>query len=100
MNTRRVCFPLLGNYYIAEKTLGSLVGEEVMMPPPMTKKTLETGAKHSPEASCIPFKYMLGNFIEALEAGANVLVQIGGGCRLGCYGEVHRAILQALGYQF
>jgi predicted nucleotide-binding protein (sugar kinase/HSP70/actin superfamily) len=100
MTTRRVCFPLLGSYYIPEKTLGRLVGDEVIVPPRMTKKTLEIGAKHSPESVCIPFKYMLGNFIEALEKGANVLFQIGGGCRLGCYGEIQRAILQKLGYEF
>jgi predicted nucleotide-binding protein (sugar kinase/HSP70/actin superfamily) len=100
VNTRRVCFPLLGNYYVAEKTLGSLLGDEVIIPPRITKKTLEIGAKYSPEVVCVPFKYLLGNFIEALEIGANVLVQIGGGCRLGCYGEVQRAILLRLGYEF
>ncbi|MBE2268709.1 MAG: hypothetical protein IAE80_10805 [Anaerolinea sp.] len=98
MTPRRVCFPLLGSYYVAEKVVGSLVGDEVILPPPITKRTLEIGAKHSPEAVCVPFKYMLGNFIEAVELGANVLVQMGGGCRLGCYGEVHRAILRRLGY--
>ncbi len=98
MTARRVCFPLLGSYSVAEKVVGSLVGDEVILPPPITKRTLEIGAKHSPEAVCVPFKYMLGNFIEAAEMGANVLVQMGGGCRLGCYGEVHRAILRRLGY--
>lgn len=100
MTTRRVCFPLLGNYYVAEKTLGMLVADEVIQPPQLTKKTLEIGAKYSPESVCVPFKYMLGNFIESLEKGANVLFQIGGGCRLGCYGEIQRAILRKLGYEF
>ncbi|MEZ4671738.1 MAG: hypothetical protein R3E39_27865 [Anaerolineae bacterium] len=100
MTSRRICFPLLGNYYIAEKTIGRLLGDEIILPPRITKKTLEIGSKYSPEAVCVPFKYMLGNFIEALEKGANVLFQMGGGCRLGCYGEIHRAILKNLGYEF
>lgn len=98
MTTRRVCFPLIGNYHIAEKPIGLLIGDEVIIPPRITKKTLEIGAKNSPEWVCVPFKYTLGNFIEAVEMGANVLVQAGGGCRLGCYGEVQKTILKKLGY--
>ncbi len=98
--SRRVCFPLMGNYYIPEKTLALLLGDEIVLPPKLTKRTLEIGTKYSPEAVCVPFKYMLGNFIEALDMGANVLFQVGGGCRLGCYGEIQRAILRKLGYEF
>ena len=46
----------------------------------------------------MPFKYTLGCFIEALDRGAEVIVQAGGGCRLGFYGEVQEAILRDLGY--
>jgi predicted nucleotide-binding protein (sugar kinase/HSP70/actin superfamily) len=49
---------------------------------------------------CIPFKYNLGNFIEALDRGATYLVQCGGGCRFGYYGEVQEAILRDMGYEF
>jgi len=35
-----------------------------------------------------------------LESGANVLVQAGGGCRFGYYGEVQKEILKKLGYKF
>ncbi len=100
MKTQRVCFPHMGNYFVAEKTLATLVGDEVVVPPPTTKRTLELGAQYSPESVCVPFKYTLGNYIEALETGANVIVQIGGGCRLGCYGELQHAILRRLGYEF
>jgi predicted nucleotide-binding protein (sugar kinase/HSP70/actin superfamily) len=67
---------------------------------PITKKTIELGTKYSPESACIPFKYNLGNFIEALDMGANILVQSGGGCRFGYYGEVQENILRSLGYEF
>jgi predicted nucleotide-binding protein (sugar kinase/HSP70/actin superfamily) len=100
MNKRIVTFPVMGNYYVAEKTVGRLLGDEVIVPPKITRKTLELGVKYSPEAVCIPFKYMLGNFIESLELGATVLALTGGGCRLGCYAEVQAAILSKLGYEF
>jgi len=42
----------------------------------------------------------MGNFIEALEEGANTLFQTGTGCRYGYYGELQRQILEDLGYEF
>lgn len=97
--TRLVSFPHMGDYAVAFRPVGELLGE-VVLPPPITTRTLDLGAAHSPEAACVPFKYTLGCFIEALERGATVLVQAGGGCRLGFYGEVQEAILRDLGYEF
>ena len=97
---RKVSFPHLGNYSIPVRTLAEMLDCEVIEPPRMTRRTLEIGARHSPEFVCIPFKYNLGNYIEALEAGANLLIQAGGGCRFGYYGEVQEAILRDLGYEF
>ena len=48
----------------------------------------------------MPFKYNLGNYIDALEKGANVLIQAGGGCRYGYYAELQEQILKELGYEF
>jgi predicted nucleotide-binding protein (sugar kinase/HSP70/actin superfamily) len=90
----------MGNYFTGFRPIAELIADQVIVPPPITKKTLELGAKHSPESVCIPFKYNLGNYIEALESGANVLVQAGGGCRFGYYGEVQKEILYKLGYKF
>lgn len=100
MSRRIVAFPHMGNYWVAARVACELFGDEAVIPPAITKRTLELGAKHSPESACIPFKYSLGTYIEALEAGANVLVQAGGGCRMGFYGELQKIILQKLGYQF
>lgn len=69
-----------------------------IMPPPMTKRTLELGSKYSPDYVCAPFKLNLGCFIEAIEAGADGLLQVGGACRLGYYGELQQQILSDLGY--
>ena len=46
------------------------------------------------------FKHTLGSLIEALEAGADIVVETGGLCRLDYYGELQREILKELGYHF
>lgn len=96
----RVSFPHMGNYSIPMCTLGGMLDCEIKLAPKMTKRTLELGVRHSPEFVCIPFKYNLGNFIEALDRGSDLLVQAGGGCRFGYYGEVQEQILRDLGYEF
>jgi predicted nucleotide-binding protein (sugar kinase/HSP70/actin superfamily) len=97
--SRRICsFPHMGNYAWVFQDIAELIDCDVMVAPPTTKRTLEIGAKHSPEFVCIPFKYNLGNFIEAIEKGADVIVQAGGGCRFGYYAEVQEAIIHDLGY--
>lgn len=95
----KVSFPQLGNYYIPIEILFT-EGLEVdyIVPPLVTKRTLELGSRYSPDSVCAPFKYTLGNFIETLELGANTLVQAGGVCRLGYYGELDEQILRDLGY--
>lgn len=97
---RRVTFPHMGEYAVAFATLVELLGATAVTPPRITKRTLELGAKQSPEFVCVPFKYNMGNFMEALDAGANVVVQAGGGCRFGYYAEVQDQILHDLGYEF
>lgn len=100
--SKKICsFPQMANYYIpinlfVEKVLGM----EVLEPLPITKKTIELGAKNSPDMVCSPFKYNLGNFIESLDRGANVLIQAGGGCRFGYYAELQEQILKDMGYDF
>ncbi len=98
--SRKVTYPHMGEYAIAFRGLAELLGAEVVEPPGITRATLESGSRHSPEFVCLPFKYNLGNFIEALERGANVIVQAGGGCRFGYYAEVQEQILRDLGYEF
>jgi len=90
----------MGNYSIVIEEVAKMLNSDVIVPPPITKKTLDLGSKHSPEFVCVPFKYNLGNFIESLDGGADVIIQAGGGCRFGYYGEVQREILKDLGYSF
>lgn len=96
-----ISFPHLGNYYIPIKYLVSNITKcKVLIPPPITKKTIDIGSKYSPDYVCVPFKYNLGNYIESLENGANILLQAGGGCRYGYYAELQEQILTDLGYKF
>lgn len=100
MEKLKVSFPHLSSYHTPLEVLFTAgLGVEYIVPPPITKRTLEIGSRYSPDYVCAPFKYNLGNYIETHEAGANILVQTGGLCRLGYYGELHEQILQDLGYQ-
>lgn len=99
MDKIKASFPHLGSYCVPLQILfNEGLGVEYVVPPPITKRTLEFGSRYSPDYVCAPFKYNLGNFIETIEAGANLLVQTGGVCRLGYYGELHEQILKDLGY--
>lgn len=95
------CFPHLANYAYAFKYMFEK-GFEVkyLIPPPITKRTLELGSKYSPDFVCSPFKYTMGCYLEALEQGANCLMQIYGACRLNYYGELNAQILRDMGYTF
>ncbi len=98
----KITFPHMGNMHIAIKALMAGLRLEVIPPPPISKRTFELGIRHSPEFACMPLKINLGNFIEALEKGADTIVMAGGWgpCRFGYYAQVERDILEGLGYQF
>jgi len=94
-------FPKMGDYTLPINILmEQAIGYQMMVCPPITARTVEIGAKHSPDTVCTPFKVTLGNFIEALEKGANMLFMPGFGCRLGFYDMLHEKILKGLGYEF
>lgn len=97
-----ISFPHMGNYHVPIEIFLRLIFKDhkIMPAPRITKKTLELGSKYSPDFVCVPFKYNLGNYIEALENGANILIQAGGGCRYGYYAEIQELILKDLGYEF
>jgi len=99
MKEKLACAPQIGDYHIiADMLVERCLGYKTMLCPPMTKRTLELGARHSPDMICTPFKTTLANFIEAAEQGANVFVMPGVGCRLGYYDILQKQILEDLGY--
>lgn len=98
MGKIRVAFPHVGNYYVPAKFLFSnILDVEVVDAPFITNKTLELGEKQSPTNVCMPFKYTLGTLLEVADK-ADVLLQLGGGCKYGYYGELQEKIIHDLGY--
>ena len=95
--------PHMGNTYIAVKAFLETVGCLYVPCPPTSRRTIELGARYSPEFACFPFKVTLGNMIEALEKGANVILMAAGRkglCRLAYYHIVQEKILKNLGFEF
>ena len=96
----KVAFPHMGTISIAWASALRKIGVEPLVPPYTSKRTLSLGTKHSPEAICLPYKLILGNFIEAIEGGADYVAMITapGCCRLGEYGKCIENALHDLGY--
>ncbi|MEW5820737.1 MAG: hypothetical protein AB1782_11140 [Cyanobacteriota bacterium] len=91
----------MGTVYIVLASLVRSLGGEVIIPPYTNKKTLSIGTQYSPEAVCLPYKLLLGNYIEAVENGAEALLMISspGICRLGEYGKGIANAIEDLGYK-
>lgn len=97
----KVAFFRYGYYEPAFRFFTRHVLDAEFLPlPTATRQTIELGERLSTDYVCTPFKHILGDFIEALDQGANVLVQFGGPCRLGYYGELQESILCDAGYDF
>ena len=96
----KVAFPHMGNIYIAWGSALRRLGIEPYIPPYTSKRTLSLGTKNSPESICLPYKLILGNFIEAIEGGADYVAMISspGICRLGEYGAGIQNTLEDMGY--
>lgn len=92
----------MGNLYIPMSALLRVMGAEIILPPQNNKQTLTLGTRYSPETICLPYKLNLGNYIQALDAGANTLImfQAPGTCRLGNYATLAEEKLRELGYDF
>ncbi len=95
-----ITFPHFGSTYIPIKILFDELGIEYIVPPLNSNDTLEIGTLYSPEEMCLPFKIMMGNYIQSIEEGADTIVLVGsnGPCRFGEYCELQKNILDNLGY--
>ena len=98
----KVTFPHLGSMHIFCKAIAETAGIPYIVPPETSRKTLTLGVLHSNESICLPFKIILGNFIEALQMGADTIVMVGSGppCRLGLYDLVQKVILEDMGLHY
>jgi len=96
----KVTFPHLGNAYLAAKALFDGLGIDCIIPPPGNKSALELGSLYSSEEMCLPFKIMIGNYIECIKQGADTIILVGstGPCRFGEYCELQMNLMKKLGY--
>lgn len=98
-----VTFPHCRHTWIAAKDFFESLGVDVLVPPPISKRTEEIGVKYSPPDACYPYKLTIGNMIEALEKGVTVIFMAGGGggaCRLHYYSRLQDMTLKKMGYKF
>lgn len=95
-----ITFPHMGNAYIAVKVLFEALGIAYIVPQRNNKKTLQKGTLVSPDEICLPFKIMMGNYMESIEKGADTILITGscGPCRFGEYCELQMQLLKKLGY--
>lgn len=97
-----VTFPHMGPLTVAMKSVFKRLGQETVIPPPTSHKTITLGARYAPELVCLPFKVTLGNMIEGLRMGADTIAMVTshGNCRLGFYWPAQGIILKDLGFDF
>ena len=98
----KVAFPHLGMIYVPMQVLFRQLDIEVVVPPLSSSRSLALGSRYSPEFVCIPYKLVLGNFLEGLDRGADTLILLAGpnNCRFGYYSRLQSQVLQELGYHF
>lgn len=96
----KITFPHVAQAHRALKMLMTDLGNEVILPPRPSKRTLDLGVKHAPEFACFPVKILLGTYLETCPQGVEFVVTSGGvgPCRAGHYAQLHKKILRSLGY--
>ncbi|MHA2471762.1 MAG: acyl-CoA dehydratase activase-related protein [Promethearchaeota archaeon] len=94
-------FPNMGPSVIAFKTLFEQLDIKVVLPDPTNREAIKIGVKYSPEFVCFPFKSTLGDFVSAINKGADTLVMAidCGPCRFGFYHAVQERLLHDMGYK-
>jgi predicted nucleotide-binding protein (sugar kinase/HSP70/actin superfamily) len=97
----RITFGHMGTSAMVFEDLLQKLGHDVVPPLKPSKKTLTLGVQHAPEFACIPFKIVLGTYLEVMDRGVDTIISAGGRgpCRAGYYGDLHRRILESLGYE-
>ncbi len=96
----KATFPHMGTLAIPMKSLLSNLGLQPVAPPPTSQSTIAIGTKLAPEFACLPLKVNLGNYVEAIARGAELILMAGGvgPCRFGYYSQVQREALFEAGY--
>lgn len=97
----KITFPRMGESYRTFKMFLEDLGNEVVVPPRPSKRTLDLGIRYAPEFACFPLKILMGTYLETIEMGVDTIVTTGGvgPCRAGEYAMLHHKILSDLGYK-
>jgi len=98
----RITFPYWGNYTIAFEALFEKLGLDIVLPEKTNPRTIEEGAKISPEMYCLPLKINVGNYLSAIRRGADTIFMVtslGGSCRLRYYGDIQEKVLLETGHK-
>ena len=97
----KATFPHMGTLAIPMKSLLSNLGLQPVAPPPTSQSTIAIGTKLAPEFACLPLKVNLGNYVEAIAKGAELIFMAGGvgPCRFGYYSQVQREALRDAGFE-
>lgn len=75
---KKVAVPGIGHYQHSVKVLGEELGFEIITTP-TNRRTMEIGASCSPEGICIPFRMMMGQYVQAIaERDVDACLFIGG----------------------
>lgn len=95
----KVSFPRMGYSYLAFRWLMEEIGLEAIVPPEPNNETLDLGVRYSPEFACIPFKILMGSYLQAVEMGAEMIITSGGcgPCRAGYYWVMHQKLMDEIG---
>ncbi|HIC88995.1 MAG TPA: CoA protein activase [Anaerolineae bacterium] len=98
----KVGFPHVGTFYVLFESYLHALEAKPVVPPFSSQRTLDLGVRYSPEMICAPCKLIFGNYVEALEQGADHLIMLGGNdtCRLGYSVPLQVHLLRKLGYDF
>ena len=98
-----ISFPNMGPNWVAFKTLFEQLDPsiQIVLPDPTNREAIKIGVKYSPEFVCFPFKATLGDFVNAINKGADTLVMAidCGPCRFGFYHAVQERLLHDMGYK-
>jgi len=91
----------MGPNWVAFKTLFECLDLDVVVPDPTNREAIKIGVRQSPEFVCFPFKATIGDFVNAIEKGADTLIMAidCGPCRFGFYASVQERILKDMGYK-
>jgi predicted nucleotide-binding protein (sugar kinase/HSP70/actin superfamily) len=110
MKERIFTMPHCGNYWLPFKGAAEQLGLQFVVPPPITNETIALGARYSPEGICLPFKVIIGNYLQTLDQGVNTIVFYtntqagsrnhggggGGMCRFRHYGHLQQLVMKKL----